>query len=688
MTQHRTRAGGAIADFDDRWYPGAFDHWPHLLCIAGFDGYFRRLNPAWERTLGFKREELLPRPFVDLVHPDDHDRILVEVQRLAGGGVTRSFEHRCRTKDGSYRWIDWTATPLVDEDVFYAIGHDVTERRQTSRELELLYAITRALSGARVLKRSAPILIEILCTSLGWTGGELWVVDRRREALECRGRWFDDPAAFSRFVGTSRDCLLRKGEDLPGRAWARKRPAWIADLAAEPEFPRQDVAIAEGLVSACVVPLTLAGETRGVVQLFSTRHQPPDADVLRLLLSIAGQIGQFIDRLWMEESLRLSEEQYRHAQKMEAIGLLAGGVAHDFNNLLTIILGFADCALSSLTPDAPLSEALREIRKAGERAAELTQQLLAFSRRQVLQPILVDLNEMVADTERMLRRLIGEDIELCSHLAAGLGNVKADSSQLQQILMNLAVNARDAMTGGGRLIIETANVELDADFCRPLTDVEPGPYVLLAVSDTGCGMDEATRSRAFEPFFTTKERGQGTGMGLATIYGIVKQSRGHIALYSEPGYGTTFRIYLPRTFATALAPPAAPAPRLERGTESILLVEDEESVRGLTKFFLQSSGYTVVDAPCGNDALEALEKRARGVDLLLTDVVMPGMSGRELADHVRERHPGTRVLYTSGYTDQAIARRSVLEEGHVLLQKPFTRRGLLTKVRQVLDERS
>ncbi len=398
-----------------------------------------------------------------------------------------------------------------------------------------------------------------------------------------------------------------------------------------------------------------------------------------------------------EEALRRSEEQLRQAQKMEAIGQLAGGVAHDFNNLLTIIRGYSELLLGgALDQREKAREAVEEIRKASERASTLTRQLLAFSRRQVLAPQVLALNSIIADMDKMLRRLIGEDIQLTSSLAPDLGPVKADPGQIEQVLLNLAVNARDAMPRGGRLTIETANVSFDESYALMHPEVQPGSFVMLALTDTGCGMDAATQARVFEPFFTTKGPGKGTGLGLATVYGIVKQSGGSIYVYSEVGRGTCFKIYLPRLdeAAAAAAPakgsgagPMAPPARVD-GKETLLIVEDDDSVRALARTVLRSHSYDVIEAVDADDALRWVEGHTQPIHLLVTDVVMPGMSGRELAERLTALRPELKVLYVSGYTDDAVVRHGLLEAEVSFLQKPFTPNALARKVRDVLDKPS
>jgi PAS domain S-box-containing protein len=399
-----------------------------------------------------------------------------------------------------------------------------------------------------------------------------------------------------------------------------------------------------------------------------------------------GEVINFIATKQDVTERKTLEEQVRQAAKIEAVGRLAGGVAHDFNNLLTIINGYSDLVLRHLEPSDPIRSHLEEIKNAGSRAALLTRQLLAFSRQQVLAPRVLDLNDLVADVEKMLRRLIGEDIEMAIVRGPALWGVKADPGQIGQILMNLAVNARDAMPEGGNLVIETANVELDSSYAGRHRGAHPGRYVMLAVSDTGTGMDAETQAHIFEPFFTRKEKEKGTGLGLATVYGIVKQSGGHVWVYSEPGRGTTFKIYLPRAEEideSGQAPEARARPL--GGSETILLVEDEGAVRALAARILQEHGYKVLQGATPTDAIQIGEQHKETIDLLLTDVVLPGMSGRNVAEHLAFFRPGMKVLYMSGYTDDSVVRHGVLEANTAFLQKPFTPASLARKVREVLD---
>jgi two-component system cell cycle sensor histidine kinase/response regulator CckA len=379
------------------------------------------------------------------------------------------------------------------------------------------------------------------------------------------------------------------------------------------------------------------------------------------------------------------EEQHRQSQKMEAVGLLAGGIAHDFNNLLTAINGFAEMAQFELPPGDPAQELLGQILKAGLRATELVRQLLAFSRKQMIQPRVLDLNRVVADMSGMLRRLIGEDISLVTVPALDLGCVKADRTQIEQVILNLGVNARDAMPGGGTLTIETANVELPADHVIDRLAVPAGDYVRLSISDTGAGMTPEIQARIFEPFFTTKGLGRGTGLGLSTVYGIVRQSGGDIDVCSEVDCGAVFHVYLPRVAAELPAPAPEAAAPVPLGLETVLLAEDEESVRDLAAHTLRKQGYEVLVASNGDEALRMARSADGTIHLLLTDVIMPGMNGRELAERLAAERPALKVLYTSGYNDGVIGRHGILAPGVAFVPKPFSPRDLARRVREVLD---
>jgi two-component system cell cycle sensor histidine kinase/response regulator CckA len=459
-------------------------------------------------------------------------------------------------------------------------------------------------------------------------------------------------------------------------------------------FPQLLPTFQAGLRSLMFVPLISKDQVIGVLSLRATKRNAYSGMDQRLTERVGNQIAGAIanaqlytERTQAEKEREALQEQLRQSQKMEAIGRLAGGVAHDFNNLLTVIKGYSQLSLAEMKQGDPFRENIEEIKKSADRASDLTRQLLAFSRRQIMEMKVIDLNTVLNNLDKMLRRVIGEDIELVTVLGEDLGQVKTDPGQIEQVIMNLSVNARDAMRKGGKLTLETANVELDEKYARGHIAVKPGPYVMLSVSDTGVGMSPEVRDRVFEPFFTTKEKGKGTGLGLSTVYGIVKQSGGNIWVYSEPGKGTTFKIYLPRVDEPLEEiKEKVVKDDLPRGNETVLIVEDEEDVLKLAGRILSRQGYKVLEATSGNDALEVCREEKQPIHLILTDVVMPQMSGRELIEKCREVRQDFKAVYMSGYTNNAITHHGVLEKGMNYIQKPFTVDGLARKVREVLDK--
>jgi two-component system cell cycle sensor histidine kinase/response regulator CckA len=473
-----------------------------------------------------------------------------------------------------------------------------------------------------------------------------------------------------------RQCILEANlpaADLYGYSTAEFRSMALSDLQPEPEVQRFLAQLHESPKKPPSIwrYRTKSGRAIDVEMAVHEIQYGGRSAQLAVLMDVTGR--------------RELEEQLRQAQKMEAVGMLAGGVAHDFNNLLTIINGYTQLILNNLKPGDKNRQSAEQVMKAGERAAALTNQLLAFSRRQVLQLKIVDLNQAVNSLGTMLQRLIGEDIDLRLELRPDLGRVSADPSQLEQVLMNLAVNARDAMPQGGTLTIETANVQLDDGYAAQHVGVKPGPYVLLGVSDTGSGMDEATKQRLFEPFYTTKPPGKGTGLGLSTVFGIVKQSGGSVEVYSEPGSGSSVKVYFPRVDQSVPAEEGARKRQPPRGTETILLVEDDEMVRNLVRETLEREGYKVMGAADPVEAQRIADGHRGKIQLLITDVVMPRLNGKELAKALVERRPELKVLYMSGYTDSAIVNSGILQKEVAFLQKPFTPAALAGKVRDVLE---
>ena len=445
-----------------------------------------------------------------------------------------------------------------------------------------------------------------------------------------------------------------------------------------------------GLRSSIMVPLISEGEPFGILSLSSYRRRAYGTKEQGILERLASQIAPAMENARLHEERVRAEEKLSQAQKMETVGQLAGGVAHDFNNLLTAIMGYSQLSLQEAPPDSPLSNYLQEIQQATERAADLTNQLLAFSRHQVIEPKVIDLNDLVINTDKMLRPFIEEDIELVILPTTDLEPVKVDPGQMEQVLINLTVNARDAMPAGGKLIVETANVTLDAEYVRQHSEASPGRHVMLAVSDTGMGMSEEVQEHIFEPFFTTKEVGKGTGLGLATCYGVVQQNGGHIEVCSEPGQGTSFKVYLPVTEEPYEAQPEIVDSSISlQGKETVLLAEDEPLVRTMVATVLRVQGYEVLETANGEEALRMFEKHGgEGIELLLTDVVMPQMGGPELAEKLHATHPEIKVLFTSGYTGDYLSHLNTLTTGSEFLAKPYIPDTLAVKVREVLDQRA
>ena len=608
-----------------------------LFCIAGTDGVFRRLNRQWEAALGYPLEELIGRRFLDFVHPDDQEATRQAVSRLEKQEQVVDFVNRYRHKDGSYRWIEWRSTPAGP--LIYAAARDVTQRRQTELVLrEAQERLQRAASAGRVGLWDADLRTGVVVRSAEW---KRQLGYEEHELADTMEEWQSrlHPEDLEQATHDQRVSLAPPWPPYKSEFRLRHRDGTYRRI------------LAQGSL------------------LFDERGEP------------ARMFGTHLDIT----ERTLLETQLRQARKMESVGRLAGGVAHDFNNLLTVINSAAELAVMQTREDDPLRRELEEIRDAAKRAAALTRQLLAFSRKQVLRPVVLDLNALIASTEKMLRRLIGEDVDLVFRPAERLGAVRADPGQTEQVIVNLAVNARDAMPSGGKLTIETADVDVDEAHARSHADSQPGPHVMLAVSDTGTGMDAGTLERAFEPFFTTKEAGRGTGLGLSTVYGIVRQSGGHISVQSEVGAGTTVRVYLPRAEGAAQTAEAAPPEEPARGTETVLLVEDDQALRVLATRVLGSAGFTVVAAADPEEAERVLLGHQGPLHLLLTDVVLPGRSGREMAQRLTEMRPGLKVLFMSGYADDTILHRGVLDRGVQFIAKPFTGAALVRKVREVLD---
>ena len=561
----------------------------------------------------------------------------------------------------------------------------VTERQlsRSNRALRVQYELTRVLvegAGPDVTSR----LLETIGDALGADVAELWRLDPAHDDIVRDGVWYGADVADAALLehATARLRLPRTAA-LAGRAWTVGKVEWLDTLPEGVTVERAEAARALGVRSATVVPVAVQDTVAGAVVLLHRSALRPPEDILHLATEVGGRVGLFIERTRNAEALRRAEEQLRQAQKMEAVGRLAGGIAHDFNNLLTVISGHAQLLMDVLPPDSCGRPEALAIANATDRAANLTAGLLAFSRKQAANPRVLDLVDVIQSMSGLLRRMLGEDIDITLQSAPGLGRVRADASHIEQVVMNLAVNARDAMPDGGRLTFGLANTEVGRSGANPLV---PGPYVVLTVTDSGIGMDADTRARLFEPFFTTKAVGKGTGLGLATVYGIVRQSGGDIRVDSAPGQGATFRIFLPRVDEPAEnAPEPAPAALLPGGTETILLVEDDDAVRQLAVIVLRRLGYTVLDAPEAETATRIFEAHTGPLHLLVTDVIMPGLSGPRLAERLRAVRPELRVLYLSGYSEEELDITQGAGPDTRFLAKPYLGTTLARTIREVLE---
>ncbi len=649
------------------------EHIPYNVYFKDRESRFVRISRSLAIHFGLSDPaEAVNKTDFDIFTKEHAEQALADEQRIIRSGQPIPEKEEKETwPDGRENWVLTTKLPLLDAkgNVIGTMGisRDITERKRIAQEIEEHHAHLETLVAERTAELAAAN--ESL--------------QREAEALRQSNRLLN-----SIMEGVNEVIFVK---DLEGRyviintMGAQRVGRSPSEAIGKTDFDLFPSTIAE-TIKATDTEVIRTGKTRtqevamvlpsGVRTFFTTKspHLGPAGEII-------GVIGVAFD---VTERRQL-EEQIQRVQKMEAIGTLSGGIAHDFNNILTVIKGYTDLLLGGIQ-DGRLRALVSYIDQAADRASALTRQLLAYSRRQVLQPKIINLNSLVVNLDKMLQRVIGEDIDIRTIAAPNLGSVKSDPGQIEQVIMNLAVNARDAMPNGGDLTLETANVDLDDISAQKHPGTVAGRYVMLAVSDTGIGMDAETRSHIFEPFFTTKSVGRGTGLGLSTVYGIIKQSGGSIEVYSELGQGTTFKIYLPRIEAPAEPLQAAqgPASRVE-GTETILLVEDEAQVRELAAAVLTSCGYTVLVADSTRTAASIYDAHTGDVHLLLTDVVMPGGGGREVANQVLARHPKIKVLYMSGYTTNAIVHHGVLDPGTFFLQKPYTPAVLSAKVREVLD---
>jgi PAS domain S-box-containing protein len=633
----RKRAERALRESEEQ-YRLLFDSSPVPMWVFDRKTFaFLAVNEAAVQHYGFSRQEFLAMTILDIRPEEDIDPLL-KATATPAQGLQSPEVWRHRKKDGTIIDVEITSHDLLfhGREAELILTHDITEQRRNEANLRL--------SEERFSKafRSSPLAITIV--------------------TQAEGRYVDINDAYLEMLGYERDEVIgRTSTEL--RIWGHP-----------------------GARDAMVGQFTQHGRVRAFeTELRTKSGEARQAQVAAERIELGG-VPCILAMIHDITQTKLLEEQFRQAQKMEAVGRLAGGVAHDFNNMLGVIIGFSDLSRDHLDPESPARKHVDQIEKAARRATELTRQLLAFSRQQVLQPRVLNLNALVNNVSKMLVRVVGEDISLNFVPAAPLGSIKADLGQIEQVLMNLVINARDAMPRGGRIIIETANFKLDESYVRNHPSMQPGAYVMLSVTDTGCGMHPKTMSRIFDPFFTTKPLGEGTGLGLSMVYGVVKQSGGNVWVYSELGKGTSFKMYFPRVNEAAEPLVQAQGPVVfATGFETILLVEDDVSLRELTRLLLESGGYKVLEAKNSETAIESFERSADAIHLLLTDVIMPGTSGPEIAARLQQSQQNLKVLYMSGYTGDLIAHHGILKSNTPLLQKPFTKQSLLSEVRTTLD---
>ncbi len=676
-----------------------FESISDVAIVINAENQIADINPSAQRILGCSASELIGRPvekglsrWPDLAqHCRDMNEIHSEI---------------VLSEDGRKLYFDLSISPLKDKYDFLTgrliVLRDITERKQAEEILKNAHDELEKEVGERTSELQT--VNEQLKQGIK---DRIWAEEELKESLKLIGRakreWESTTDSLPQLICLL-DCwgyILRTNRmvekwnlgqvtTVRGRKVHELFHPDCSDKACYLEnfWPRAAEELAKGQptefeIDDKVIKRYLHFQVRPI----QAQRYAKDEEIASYAVVVANDITE---RKRVEMEMLALEEQLRQSQKMEAIGRLAGGIAHDFNNLLTPIVGYSQLALRGLSFSDPMRDHLQEIQRAAERAANLIRQLLTFSRRQALKPQVLNLNNVLLDMDRMLRRVIGEHIELLTAPAPDLGSVKVDPSQFEQVLVNLAINARDAMPDGGKLILETSNVSFDRDHVYRRADISPGKYVMVAVSDTGCGMEPSIKERIFEPFFTTKEKSGGTGLGLSTVHGIVKQSNGYIIVYSEPRQGTTFKIYLPRVDGQAAAlPPRDETGYLPKGDETVLLVEDEEMVRNLAARVLREQGYTVLEAANGTEAMNVVHNsQEKEIHLLLTDVVMPQMGGRELAEKLRAIRPNIKILFTSGYPDSTIVHHGLLDPDVDFLEKPLSPSTLARKVREVLDKLS
>ena len=666
----------------------------HLTCLATRDGIWdweitsgvTWFNEAHQSVYGSAPEKLRRGhiPWAEQIHSEDQTAVLTNLaQVLQSDQKLWTAEYRFRRADGTFAYVIDHGYVLRDHEgrPYRMIGAkaDITERRQAETMHAVQLAVGLALEESASLGEAVPKILRTMCELQGWTLGALWLIHSQDKTLRCNALWHQPSLPAENFARIYRGLALRQGAGLAGQVWKTGDATLCPDILNEADCPILHAAQKADLHGGIAFPIHTGKEILGIMEFLTYERLRPSSSRLERASELGAMITQFLHRKDLERQLR-------QAQKMEALGRMAGGIAHDFNNLLTIINSWAELLTDEPGQTTRTQRGMAQIREAGNKATALTRQLLAFTRHQIVERQPLNLNDRVTDIVELMKRVIGEDIQLTLTLDPALGRIKADPGQIEQVVMNLVVNARDAMPQGGRLDLETKSISIahpDPLWPDPLT---PGPYVTLAVRDTGCGMDADTVAHVFEPFFTTKELGKGTGLGLSTVYGIVRQSGGTVGIESEPGRGTTFTIYLPCIDEDSESPRPVAQPRsIIEQSKTILLVEDNDMVRGLARTVLVGQHHSVLAARTGEEALQLVRQRGGRISLLITDMVMPGMGGIQLAAELRTLQPEINIILTSGYSDREGSMLEQLDARTTFLPKPYTPDSLIKAVNAALD---
>lgn len=667
-----------------------------LTCLATRDGIWdwditsgsTWVNDAYRTVYGSAPEDLRHGqiPWADQIHPEDRASVLSNlVHVLQSDQHLWMAEYRCRRLDDTYAYV--IDRGYVHRDAqgkpsrMIGAKADITERRQAETMHAVQLSVGLALEHSVSLSEAVPRIIRTMCELQGWTVGAFWLVDSHDKTLHCNSLWHQASLPAEHFSQIYQSLALRQGVGLAGQVWKTGEAILCSDILSEAEFPAFHAAHEADLHGGIAFPIDAGKEILGIMEFLTSERLRPSASRLEQVGALGAMITQFLHRKDLER-------QVRQAQKMDALGRMAGGIAHDFNNLLTIINSWAELLTDEPGQSIRTQRGMIQIKEAGNKAAALTQQLLAFTRHQIVERQPLNLNDRVTDIVELMKRVIGENVQLVLALDPTLGRIKADPGQIEQVIMNLVVNARDAMPQGGCLELETKAVSINHSDSLSPDPLLPGSYVMLAVRDTGCGMEADILTQVFEPFFTTKELGKGTGLGLSTVYGIVRQSGGAIGIDSKPGCGTTFSIYLPciTEDSNPSRPVVQPKTAIEQ-SKTILLVEDNDMVRGLAHTVLAAQHHTVLVARTGEEALQMVHQQEGSIALLITDMVMPGIDGLQLATQLRKLQPSIKILLTSGYSDCGEMLLEKLDAQTAFIPKPYTPDSLIKAVGTALDSR-